>query len=198
MKYLKQFETCSISIRDIKISSKQLPKIESFKKFESFDVADEQIIESRLDNKNLQLWKSNDARPIISEIYTIIDEVYLGPQNSDPIDFLVSVDQFIQYAIQYDGYFAGNVFQNIGELKHMLEFDTDGISPTVYIAPFWFTRTKADLVNFWDVYSDTIYIKLLYDLSDEEVDKIKEKLKADECYMMEGKSGNLYLRVWWD
>ena len=145
-----------------------------------------------------QIFTSEKARETLSLIYDIKDEVNLSPGSSSGfLDFLVDVDVFIKYANEHNGNFAGNQFE-LDEFKYMIEFELDDISPIIYVAPFWLSRTREDLVEFKDVYSDTIYIKLVSTISTEEIKKIKKKVKAHECDVFEGESGNNYLRIWWD
>lgn len=161
------------------------PSLESIKSFESFIISGD---------REKQITTSDEAREVLSEIYEIVDEVEFASFK----DFLVPPDEFIDYSKKYNGNFAGNVFDSIEELQDILELEIEFVSPIFYMAPFWFTRTKSDIVDFKEVYSDTIYIKLLYDLNEKEIKKIRKKLEADECHIMNGLSGDTYLRVWWD
>jgi len=146
--------------------------------------------------------RPDEAREVLSKIYDIVDLVRLGPDETDFTDFLVPLDQFITYANKYDGSIAGNKFDSLEEFKNTLEDKLESvISSIIYIAPFWFTRSVNDILNFGDVYSDTVYIQLtdfVSDLSREEQRVIGDSVDADECGLIKSVSGKVYLRIWWD
>lgn len=144
-----------------------------------------------------QLDNPDDARVVISKVYNIVDEVELSKRL---VDFIVEIDQFVKYADEYGGSFAGNRFHSLQEFKEFVEDQVDGIvSPLIYVAPFWFTRREVDITEFRDVYSDTIYIKIITpNFSLEEIDQVQKQLGCDECHLVKSKSGDIYLRVWWD
>lgn len=151
-------------------------------------------------NESKQLIENEDAKIALSKIYNIVDAVRLGVGPRSMVDYLVNIDEFINYADKYDGAFAGNKFDSLSEFKEFIEDKIDSVvSPLVYIAPFWFTRTEEEIFNFGDVYSDTIYIRLIgSDLTREEQLEIQESTESDECDLFISESGGTYLRIWWD
>ena len=161
------------------------------------DAYNRQVLE-----RSESMWKSSQAREAISEIYTIVDEIYLDPRRKEDgfVDFLVEMSEFTKYAEDYNGFFAGNRFQTFKEFESFITNYIDGIiSPLIYVAPFWMSRTKEDIVNFGDVYSDTIYVKVIDTEPDkEELEEINKVIKADEIHLMTSKSGDKYVRFWWD
>ena len=155
-------------------------------------------IKSFLEHRD-QLFKGNQAEPILSQIYDIKDKIYLDPYRKEDglTDFLVDYSQFIEYATKYNGHFAG--FNKLSQFKEMIETISKLINGEIFIAPYWFSRTKDDILNFSNVYSDTIYVKVddifvtKYDLN-----KINQSIEADEFHIMTSTSGNKYVRIWWD
>lgn len=148
-----------------------------------------------------QIWEKDEALIVLSKIYNIKDVVNLGHRPSDLHDFLVEIDDFIKYADTYDGRFASNRFENISWFKHDISKHIEGraISPVIYVAPFWFSRTENDLIEFRDVYSDTVYVQIITpNFSKEEIEEISNDLRADECNLIKSESGKIYLRIWWD
>ena len=148
-------------------------------------------IKSFLEHRD-QLFKGNQAEPILSQIYDIKDKIYLDPYRKEDglTDFLVDYSQFIEYATKYN---------KLSQFKEMIETISKLINGEIFIAPYWFSRTKDDILNFSNVYSDTIYVKVddifvtKYDLN-----KINQSIKADELDIMTSTSGNKYVRIWWD
>lgn len=168
------------------------------------------------ESNNRQLDDMDEAREVLSQIYDIEDELKLGRNYGD---FLVDVDQFIEYAEKHNGFFGGNYFQSLSQFKHdLLEDEIESINsiigekPTIYVAPFWFTRTYDDILKFKDVYSNTIYIEVKSSIidrifKDEEyksdlsskIRDLQERIGADEAFIMrESVNGVRYLRLWWD
>lgn len=90
----------------------------------------------------------NEARPVVSEIYTIVDEVILGgidnlskDKNDKAFgDFLVDVDQFITYGDKHDGFFKG--CDNFDQFKSLINDLRKLTSDPIYVSIVWFTRTK--------------------------------------------------------
>ena len=148
-------------------------------------------IKSFLEHRD-QLFKGNQAEPILSQIYDIKDKIYLDPYRKEDglTDFLVDYSQFIEYATKYN---------KLSQFKEMIETISKLINGEIFIAPYWFSRTKDDILNFSNVYSDTIYVKVddifvtKYDLN-----KINQSIEADELDIMTSESGNKYVRIWWD
>jgi len=145
----------------------------------------------------------NDCAPAkrtLSKVYNIVDDIILWGRGSDEFyDFIVEFDDFMKYANEHNGSFAGNKFESLEQFKRFVENSLESvISPLIYVAPFWQSRTISDIVDFKDVYSDTLYVKLLDDITDEEIDELFKSLEADEIGVKKSKSGEKYLRIWWD
>lgn len=160
----------------------------------------DEAMEFHKDGREKQLDTPDDARVVLSKIYDIVDEIKLGPRDHDFVDFIVEFDDFIKYAEEHDGSFAGNRFDSLDEFKSFMENEVESvISPLIYIAPFWFTRTESDLLTFRDVYSDTIYVKLINgDLGKKEIKSLQDSLECDEMNIIKSSTGESYLRIWWD
>lgn len=150
------------------------------------------------EGRSPQIWKSDEAKEVLSKMYDIKEEVSLGSFS----DFLVPIDQYIEYAEKYNGDVAGNRFQSLGEFKNMIEEELDSvISPVIYIAPYWFGRSPDDLLSFRMVYADTVYIQISDFFDDFSVDdqhKVGNATRADECGLFKSESGKIFLRIWWD
>jgi hypothetical protein len=155
-----------------------------------------------------QLMKGKDARPVLSQIYTIQDEINMDPHRGEDallIDFLVNYDDFIKLAIQRDGDFAGNRFNSLNEFTKFVDEIVKPLFPNneLYIAPFWFTRTKDDLLKDHFPYADTLYVKVDSTFINKyNLEKMNQTIKADECSVITqyrpSNSGNQYVRLWWD
>lgn len=158
-------------------------------------------INPKVDSLNeAQIWKSKDALRWLSQIYKIEDSVNLTPFRDDNdegsfYDFLVPVDDFLKLAKEHNGSFAGNFFDSIEHFEEMINYIKDNFSKEIYVAPFWMSRDVKDIVEFGDVYADTIYI----------VDngKIRKSdfsdYSPDEFFKMESKyKKRTYIRIWWD
>ena len=147
-----------------------------------------------------QLINAKDARKVLSTIYNIVDEYCYDPipRENSLVDFLVDSDQFLDYAEKYDGFIAGNKFESPESFKYIINDYLSGISPVVCIAPFWFTRDPSTLTEFRDVYSDTIYVKIIEKITKKKINEIQDRLEADECHLVKAVSGDIYLRIWWD
>jgi len=154
---------------------------------------------SKFKEHSNQIWNKDEAQKVLSQIYTIEDTVNLGYRPEDLHDFLVDVDEFIKYADRYNGSFADNEFESLNQFKSNILNHVEGISPVIYVAPFWFSRSESDLLEFKNVYSDTVYLLIVSpNFSIEEQQEVQNTLKAHECDLMKGESGKVYLRVWWD
>jgi len=147
-----------------------------------------------------QLWKADQARDILSQVYTIVDEVPLSGEFSD---FLVDYQDFFNIVDKYgDDYcFATNgIDTKISDIKYYIEYELD-FSPRIMIAPYWVSRSPSDILSFkkYTIYSDTLYLLIDSDeLSSEEVETIGRKYNADEYNLCKSKNGEIYLRLWWD
>lgn len=160
-----------------------------------------------------QLFDADEGRKVLSQVYDIVDEIPMHRIS----DFLVDVEKFIEYAEEYDGYFAGNRFDTFDEFKQMLDIEIEGInafmgsSPIYYVAPHWFSRTPDDILKFEDVYSATIYTNIDDDVikgmqNDEDykrdiwssINDLRTRIEADEAHIMKSVKGKYYLRIWWD
>lgn len=101
--------------------------------------------------------------------------------------------------MENDGFIAGNYFS---DRDHILEVmsELSTMVPDFYIAPFWFTRYEEDIAGK-DVYADTIYVPCIEDLTvknDKIIKPLFKFLEADELFIVTGKSGQKYIRIWWD
>lgn len=145
-----------------------------------------QIFES-----NFQLWQFRVAEKYISEIYDIEDRYLMGNQFGD---FMVSIDQFMKYAREHNGSFAGNYYSDLVDFdKDLKKLKSYGLN--VYISPFWVSRKVSDIVNFGDVYGDTIYVR---DNGDSKIESILKTLNPDELDPIVSLNGLRYYRLWWD
>ena len=110
---------------------------------------------------------SKEAKEILSKIYDIKDEINLGSLT----EFLVDIEQFLNYVDKYNGSFAGNRFDDTEEFKDFLENYIETFNalisdePIIYVSPFWMSRRESDILEFGDVYSDTIYLKISDEIS---------------------------------
>lgn len=147
-----------------------------------------------------QLWEAEDAREVINRYWNVVDEV----SSRYSCDFLVEADDFLEKMSEHDGYIAGNYFSGVDHIrKDISELYT--ISPHVYIAPFWRTRTEEDIAG-GDIYADTIFIPYMEGITGEDgkvINSVFSFLNPDELgvtkqYRMESKSGDAYIRIWWD
>lgn len=160
-----------------------------------------------------QLTDSDKAREVISKVYDIIDEIPFDLN----IDFLVDINQFIDYANKHDGSIAGNIFNSLDEFKRVLQDEIEGLnlsigdSPIIYVSPFWESRFPEDILEFGDVYTDTVYIRLDNSIVDKmknddrynqsiwsDIQILESRIKADETDILKSTNGDYYLRIWWD
>lgn len=144
--------------------------------------------------KEEQIVNSDDAREVIKKYYTIVDEY-----GDKWVDFLVDADEFLKRLKQHNGFIAGNYFDDLDHVMISMS-ELYNMVPHFYISPYWFTRNESDIAES-DVYSDTIYIPYMEGLTVKDGEIISDKLEflnADEMFIVTGKSGNKYIRVWWD
>lgn len=143
-----------------------------------------------------QIWQVDKAREVLSKVYNIEDEVKLS---ANLTDFLVYIDEFMDIMEKHNGHIAGNAFHTTNEIKDALStLERFGISPVIFIAPFWLTRSESRILNFEDVYADTVYIQLIDSVRQDDIEKIYNELKVDEVFVVKSESGKDYLRIWWD
>jgi hypothetical protein len=156
-----------------------------------------------------QIFKGKDARPIINQIYNVQDEINMDPGRSEEdallIDFIVNYDEFIKLATERKGHFAGNAFNSLKKFTIYVDEVIKPLFPKneIYIAPFWFSRTKNDLLNDHPPYSDTLYIKVDSTFQNKyNLEKMNQTIGADECDVITNyrpsNSGEQYVRLWWD
>jgi hypothetical protein len=144
--------------------------------------------------KGEQIVNSDDAREVIKKYYTIVDE-----HGNEWVDFLIDSDEFLKRMKEHDGFIAGNYFDDLDHVMTSIS-ELYNLVPHFYISPFWFSRNESDISEN-DVYSDTIYIPCMEGLTVKDGEIISgdlEFLNADEMFIVTGKSGNKYIRIWWD
>ncbi|MFA5586456.1 MAG: hypothetical protein WDA02_07935 [Saccharofermentanales bacterium] len=144
----------------------------------------------------------SNARKWLSEIYDIKDEI----KHWDLVEFLVDVDKFMKYAQEHDGSIAGNEFDDFEDVWYMIkQIEKINNVIEVYISPFWISREKEEIVDFGDVYSNTLFIQINDKLDEEQIDDLLEEIReitqgheVDVYDKKFSKNGNTYVRVWWD
>ena len=151
--------------------------------------------------KGDQIVNSDDAREVIKKYYTIVDEYGNDASRFQVgwVDFLVDADEFLKKLKQHNGFIAGNYFDDLDHVMTSIS-ELYNLVPHFYISPYWFTRDESEIAES-DVYSDTIYIPYMEGLTGKDGEIISgnlEFLNADEMFIVTGKSGNKYIRIWWD
>lgn len=112
----------------------------------------------------------------------------------------------MKYAQEHDGSIAGNEFDDFEDVWYMIkQIEKINNVINVYISAYWSTRSKEDIVNFGDVYSDTLFIQINDKLDEEQLDDLLEEIRQitqghevnvyDKKY---SKNEHTYIRVWWD
>jgi hypothetical protein len=157
-----------------------------------------------------QLRNSDEARIIINKYYNVVDEVTTSYSAFSMVNFLVEADDFLQRMSEHDGYIAGNYYRDTDHIREDIN-KLYSLSPHVYVCPYWSTRTEKD-IECGDVYADTLYVPYIEGISGKigEDGKMQvimsefEFLNADEIGVstsygnVSSKSGEDYIRIWWD
>jgi len=160
--------------------------------------------------KNEQLRDGEQARIVIEKYYKVVDEITHSYSSFNMVDFLVEADEFLERMDEHSGYIAGNYFSDTEHIKRDIN-KLYSISPHVYVCPYWNTRTEKDIES-GDVYADTLYIPYIEGVNGKigESGKMEailselEFLNADEISVstsynnVSSKSGEDYIRIWWD
>lgn len=156
------------------------------KKIQSFKIFKESLNSTRL----LDPVKAREA---LSKIYDIQEEVGDGALT----DFLVPIDNYFQVLIDNNANLINSKVKDLLVYKQYLMNKLSSVSKHVYVAVPWFTKDEKQLSEFNLAFFKNLYVEILdRNFSIEQQDAVMDSLDADEVRIMRGKSGKVYLQLY--